>query len=1071
MANILEVTHARPTRTLLFARWIVRNKFWVALGLILSTLFFFYPILNSITRSFGVELPGPWVSVDTSARAQWPDHPFIHAQDEFAKKFGTSSLVAIGVVVRDGNIFTPETLKKIHEITRRLDGVGYDSKNDEREAYRDELQARGGLTDEQILKRLDQKYPPYPVNHDQVRSLAHSSTRAVQIEPDGSITSDILMKKVPENAEEAEKLRGVVLQNPPFIYGRLVSWDEKGALISAGFITDRLNTSQVYQAVFHHVDQIKRDFEDPACATAEQRGWLSRIGNSLERLFVTASSEPLLPEGCNFQVYVSGEPIHVGWIIKHAFEIGVFVMLTVLVVFALLLGYFRRLHGVVIPFIAAICTSIWGAGFCGWMGIVFDPLVLVIPMIITARAVSHTVQMAERFFEDYEILAPLVDDPEVAKTEAATIAMAELIVPGTLGIITDVAGLAVIALTTIPQLYELAVFGAFWVLAILATVELLHPIMIVYMPAPKEHEHYLPKSMIRFMTWIGDVTTHPTGKYVVGAITVVLFVWSFYITLFDSKIGQATPGSPLLWPDHEFNVATDQIAKRFGGVDSFVIFSAGDRENASADPLPIQRMTEFERHMATYTDLGASVSIAPIIRGYWRMNHYGDPKWQFVPQHPGTVRTVIFQLRTNGAPGFLRPFMTDDSRDANVAFFYPDHKGDTITKAVYASDYFIKQNPMGEVIVRLDRDKAAPDAPWYDWEALTDLWYYMLGPMLPTRDHTLSVQVRRGVKAPTGDEPQERSIEDATTEYDSLPIHTAADGLPEWLGEFREAAIADYETQRDSVEEGEFFSWPDGLADWTDQDVDAWWESPEFGIRAVAINTNQLIVQDLKSVDPTPKYQGTNSWTRGVQFVMAGGIMGILAAINDEVERGHIANITLILFVIFVLHSITYQSMLSGGIILLQISTATLLSLAYMALKGVGLNINTLPVQSVGVGIGVDYAIYIVDRIRQECGDTQDIDEAVRRAVRTTGMAVSFTATTIVGGIFLWSFSNLRFQAEMAQLLVILMVINMLGAVTVVPAFYSILRPSVVTAVLSEDQKLLLEAQKERERKHGIRGD
>jgi hypothetical protein len=330
----------------------------------------------------------------------------------------------------------------------------------------------------------------------------------------------------------------------------------------------------------------------------------------------------------------------------------------------------------------------------------------------------------------------------------------------------------------------------------------------------------------------------------------------------------------------------------------------------------------------------------------------------------------------------------------------------------------------------------------------------MLGPMLPTRDHTLHVQVRKeGI------------------DYDNLPIHVSEDGLPAWLGEFRDGAVADYENERDSVEEGEFFTWPEGLADWGESNVDAWWESEEFGIRAVAINTNQLIVQDLKSVEPIPRYQATSSWTRGVQFVMAGGIMGILGAINDEVERGHIANITLILFVIFVLHSVTYQSMVSGGIILLQISTATLLSLAYMAIRGIGLNINTLPVQSVGVGIGVDYAIYIVDRIRQECGDTQDIDEAVRRAVRTTGMAVSFTATTIVGGIFLWSFSNLRFQAEMAQLLVILMVINMLGAITVVPAFYSILRPSVVTAVLSEDQKLLLQAQKEREIKIGLRKD
>ena len=124
-----------------------------------------------------------------------------------------------------------------------------------------------------------------------------------------------------------------------------------------------------------------------------------------------------------------------------------------------------------------------------------------------------------------------------------------------------------------------------------------------------------------------------------------------------------------------------------------------------------------------------------------------------------------------------------------------------------------------------------------------------------------------------------------------------------------------------------------------------------------------------------------------------------------------------------------------------------------------------------GVGIGVDYAIYIVDRIRHEVVATSDIDEAVRRAVRTTGMAVSFTATTIVGGIFLWSFSRLRFQADMAQLLSILMVINMFGALTVVPAFYSIARPKVAMALLTEDQLEAIERQKDLERKKGLRDD
>ena len=83
-------------------------------------------------------------------------------------------------------------------------------------------------------------------------------------------------------------------------------------------------------------------------------------------------------------------------------------------------------------------------------------------------------------------------------------------------------------------------------------------------------------------------------------------------------------------------------------------------------------------------------------------------------------------------------------------------------------------------------------------------------------------------------------------------------------------------------------------------------------------------------------------------------------------------------------------------------------------------------------------------------------------------MAVAFTATTIVGGITPWIFSSLRFQAEMALLLSILMVINMLGAITVVPAFYSILRPQVATALLTEEQRNALTLQREAERRKGL---
>jgi predicted RND superfamily exporter protein len=1049
MSEHLPTHEVRETRTLQFARWTVRNRFWVALFLISATLFFLYPTVNAVTTGLGFPLPGPAVRLDASERALWPEHPFIAAQDKFAAQFGTSALVVAAVVVKEGTIFTPETLEKISTVTKRLDGRGFDSQTDAREELRYELEEQG-VDSKDINSQLDRTYPPYPVNHYQVQSIAHGSTRVIQIEPDGGITSDLLMKETPKTQEEADALREVVRQNPPFIFGRLVSRDEQGALIAAGFISDRLASREVYQAVFDHVMEIKMEVEDPACHPDQEGGIgsiLSNLGGSLSRIVVSSSSERAWPEGCNLQIFVSGGPVHVGWLLKHAFEIGLFVALTVAVTFLLLLIYFRRLHGVLIPFIAAIATAVWGLGFTGWMGITFDPLVLVIPMIITARAVSHTVQMAERFFEDYEIILEQMDgDEERAKIEAATVAMGELIVPGTLGIVTDFLGLLVILITTIPQMQDLAVFGAFWVLTILFTVEILHPVMICYLPPPHDAQHYTPEFMVRLLTRLGNFVTGSTGKFVVAGIALVLLTSSMYVVFTRSTIGESNPGSFLLWPDHPFNVATAEIADRFGGVDSMVVYANGDRKNATADALPVNKMEAFERFMFINTNLGASVSLVPFIRGSWQMNHYGDPKWGFVPGDSATVRGIIFSLQTNGPPGFLRPFMTDDGKDGNISFFYPDHKGDTIRRAVVAANHFIEENPLGEVAVRLDKDKAARGASAWDAESIADAFYYMLGPLLPPRDHTLEVRIREG----TGYVPQTVNV-------------TSGDGLPEWIDEFREAALADYEDTRDNWPEDRFFPWPDSLEGWDDGDVGQWWESDDLGLRAIAVNTKDLIVHDLKAVDGVPKYQMTNSWTRGMQFVMAGGSMGVLAAINDEVERGHVANISLILLVIYVLQAITYRSLWSGTIIIIQLATATMISLAYMALKGVGLNVNTLPVQSVGVGIGVDYAIYIVDRIRQEVAETGgDIDEAIRRSIRTTGMAVTFTASTIVGGIFTWAASSLRFQAEMAQLLVILMVINMIGAITIVPAFYSIIQPKFARGLMTDEQ---LEAARQREEK------
>ena len=607
----------RPPLSLRFARFIVRQRAFVASFLLISTAFFFYPILNAITTTVGSPLPGPIVRIDTQARAQWPEHPFIHAQDKFAGVFGGSSTVVVALVKKDGSIFTPESLAKLKRITDRLDGEGFNSHTDERDEMQEQLEEQD-LEWEEISERLDRAYPPYPVNHYQIMSLSAGSTRVVQIDADGSIESDVLMKKVPKTQEEADEIASVVRQNPPIIYGRMISRDEQGALMSAGFITDRMDSRETFMAVFEHIQQIKADEEDE-----------------------------------NHHVYISGAPVLIGWVLVHAFEIGLFVVLTIVAIFALLWLYFRRWHGVLIPAVAAFATVIWGLGFTGWVGITFDPLILVIPTIITARAISHTVQMAERFFEDYETMLPVIGDPQEAKIEVATVAMGELVVPGTLGIVTDVCGLLVILVTSIPQMRDLGIFGAFWVASILVTVEILHPVLICYLPAPKEHEHFLPGFMITFTKWVGYITTHNTYKYAIGVGTVFLLAVSTYITLVDSKIGEARPGTPLLQPDHEWNIATNEIAQRFGGVDTFVIYSNGDKKDASGDAEPVRRMEEFERWMKVHTNYGAAVSIVPILRATWQQNHYGDPKWGFVPNDQATVRQMLIPAATERSARLL----------------------------------------------------------------------------------------------------------------------------------------------------------------------------------------------------------------------------------------------------------------------------------------------------------------------------------------------------------------------------------------------------------------------------------
>lgn len=184
----------------------------------------------------------------------------------------------------------------------------------------------------------------------------------------------------------------------------------------------------------------------------------------------------------------------------------------------------------------------------------------------------------------------------------------------------------------------------------------------------------------------------------------------------------------------------------------------------------------------------------------------------------------------------------------------------------------------------------------------------------------------------------------------------------------------------------------------------------------------------------------------GVHVELAGGIIGVNSAGNEALHRDHMIIIPTVLLLSFLLVAVYYQSLHAGWLMILPMLFATAMTYAYMGWKNIGINVNTVPVITVGVGVGIDYAVYFMDRIREEFSRSRDIHKAVINAVATTGYAVSFTAVTLIAGVVLWIFmSSLRFQSDTAMLLSFMLIVNALAAMFIVPAWCVVFKPHFVT--------------------------
>jgi predicted RND superfamily exporter protein len=666
------------------------------------------------------------------------------------------------------------------------------------------------------------------VSNYQVMSIAQRKAKNQVNDAQGMRSIPVMWPAVPKTPEEIAVVRENVLSNP-LLYGTFVSLDEKAALIVAGFFESRLQPKLLY-------DKIQAIIEKETDA--------------------------------NTSVQAIGRPIMVGEVMTQSPRLGLIIVATTFCMLLVLAIYFRSVMGVVVPATAALVSAIMGFGFLGIIKQNFDPLVLVVPFIITARALSHSVQVVTRFLEEH--------DRSHDRIKAALDTCVALFKPGTLAILTDIIGIALIAIAPIPLLQKLAYMGAFWLLSIFLSGMIVSPALLSLLPVPKA-KRAGGKLIDRFLTGIGEVCTGPGRKWVFGGALAALAIGFFFAR--NLVIGDVHPGTPMFWPDSTYNLATDRIAERFANTEEFTVVVEGSTREAIKNPEVLATMEAFQRHMEELDEVGATLSIIDVVPRVISTLHGGDPKWELVPDSKEQAGFFLEMLYTTGDPGDLTRFITPDSQNANVTLFLRDHKGETLRAVVTRAREFIRDHPLSDA-----------------------------------------------------------------------------------------------------------------------------------------------------------------------KFRLAGGYGGLLAAINEEVATLD-ARITLAAFgSVFVCCALAFRSFIAGLLFLLPLVAANYLTYALMGAKGIGLDVNALPVVALGVGLGVDYGLYVVENIHETYASGASVHDSVLHGLRSAGKGVLLTGATMATGLAFWWFSFLRFQAEMGLLLLFWMSMSMLGGLILLPAILAQFKPRFIFA-------------------------
>ncbi len=489
-----------------------------------------------------------------------------------------------------------------------------------------------------------------------LRSLAASLTLSKSKYTLGQGMGEIKMAPVfpPDfdNTQTSFEFAKKMVSQSPVFHGLLVSDDSTAALIIV------------------EVDETKLNYND-------FRKDLLAIKNTIES------------DG-SISLAFAGRPVLLSWIYDLSKNIYLIIGIVGILCLIILFYFFRDIYGVIAVSLVAVCCAVWGLGCMSLLHFELSPLMLILPVLISTRAISHSIQLHSRFAEECDAAG---GDRLVSLDRT----FYSMLIPNVSAVFTDALGFFILYLINITLLQEVAISMGIWILTLVPLSGIMMPILCTYLPYRGKRKS--PSNAIfdwgKISQRIGTFSMKRTGTVFIAVAVAVLLVFSLFYAR-KIQVGDVYPGSSILFPNSVYNQDTKKINDTFSkaGADGLTLFFQGGND-AIKKPETLKYLDRFERYMVENIDAASGAwSLVTALKNINMEIHDGDPKWSMIPDDELLAANLMLLFSSKNEPSEFARYTDPQYEIGNTVVFFKNHIPSTIDRANKVANEFFKTNPL-----------------------------------------------------------------------------------------------------------------------------------------------------------------------------------------------------------------------------------------------------------------------------------------------------------------------------------------------------------------------------------------